>query len=108
MPAKIHSTSCSQPWKKCKILKPFQQEKLETDSSCLAPEQLLTSRERPKSAPYLRLKIVEGGPFDFKKFPKKNFFGNVIFEQCRSAEKCKRRDPLGFFDIHCVAKYRNK
>ena len=67
----------------------------------------LTSRERPKSAPYLRLKIVRGGPFDFEKFPKK-IFKNVIFEQFHSAEKCKRGDPLGFFDIHCVAKYRNK
>ena len=41
-----------------------------------------------------------------KKFPKKIF--NEIFEQCHSAEKCKRGDPLRFFDIHCVAKYRNK
>ena len=30
-----------------------------------------------------------------------------IFEQCHSAKKCKR-DLLGFFHIHCVAKYRNK
>ena len=37
----------------------------------------------------------------------KKFF-NEIFEQCNSAEKCKRGDPLQFFDIHCVAKYRNK
>ena len=29
-----------------------------------------------------------------------------MFEQCYSAEKCKRGDPLGFFDIHCVAKCR--
>ena len=28
---------------------------------------------------------IKGGPFDFKKFPK-NFFENVIFEQCHSAE----------------------
>ena len=35
------------------------------------------------------LKKIEGGPFgDMKKFPK-NFF-NEIFEQCHSAEKCKR------------------
>ena len=40
-----------------------------------------------------------------KKFPKKIFI--EIFEQCHSAEKCKR-DFLRFFDIHCVAKYRNK
>ena len=42
----------------------------------------------------------------WKNFPKK--FKNEIFEQCHSAKKCKRGDPLGFFDIHCVAKCRNK
>ena len=42
-----------------------------------------------------------------KKFPKK-IFKNEIFEQSHSAEKRKRGDPLQFFDIHCVAKYRNK
>ena len=89
--------------------------------------QRKTSRERPKSAPHLRLKIEKGGPFglcetpasckneiklkggpfgDMKKFPQ-NFF-NEIFEQCHSAEKCKRGDTLRLFDIHCVAKYRNK
>ena len=48
---------------------------------------------------------MKGGPFgDMKKFPK-NFF-NEIFEQCHSAEKCKRGDPLRFFDIHCVAKHQ--
>ena len=41
-----------------------------------------------------------------KKFSK-NFF-NEIFEQCHSAEKFKKGDPLQFFDVHCVAKYRNK
>ena len=51
------------------------------------------------------LKKLKGGPFgDMKKFPK-NFF-NEIFEQCHSAEKCKRGDPLRFFDIHCVAKHQ--
>ena len=34
-------------------------------------------------------------------------FENEIFEQCHSAEICKR-GALGFFDIHCVAKYRTK
>ena len=48
---------------------------------------------------------MNGGPFgDMKKFPK-NFL-NEIFEQCHSAEKCKRGDPLRFFDIHCVAKHQ--
>ena len=41
-----------------------------------------------------------------KKVPKKFF--NEIFEQCHSAENCKRGDHLQLFDIHCVAKYRNK
>ena len=50
------------------------------------------------------MKKIEGGPFgDFKKFPKK-FLKKVIFEQCHSAEKCKR----GVFYIHCVAKYRKR
>ena len=50
---------------------------------------------------------MKGGHFgDMKKFPK-NFF-NEIFEQCHSAEKCKRGDPLRFFDIHCVAKHQKK
>ena len=39
-----------------------------------------------------------------KKFPKKIFY--EIFEQCHSAEKCKRGEPLRFFDIHCVAKHQ--
>ena len=52
-------------------------------------------------------KKLKGGPFgDMKKFPKK--FLNEIFEQFHSPEKCKRGNPLRFFDIHCVAKYRNK
>ena len=85
--------------------------------------QAKTSRERPKSVLYLRLKIVKGGtpralwnsswlqnmkknwgePFgDLKKFPKKII--EMRFLNSHSAEKCKRGDPLGFFDIHCVAK----
>ena len=63
-----------------------------------------TSRERPKSALYLRLKIVKGGgePFgNLKKFPKKDLW---TVSQCRKME----RKPLGFFDIHCVGKCRNK
>ena len=76
--------------------------------------EILTSRERPKSALYLRLKIVkkgdplgfvklqlvakyekklQGGPLGIlKKFPEKTFPEkiNEIFELCQSAEKCKR------------------
>ena len=36
----------------------------------------------------------------------KKKFKIEIFDQCHSAENCKRGDPLGFFDIHCVAKYK--
>ena len=50
---------------------------------------------------------VKGDPSKIFKKLRENFF-NESFEQCHSAEKCKRGDPLGFFDIHCVAKYRNK
>ena len=50
---------------------------------------------------------MKGDPWEvFKKFRKN--FEKEIFEQCHSAEKCKWEDPLGFFDIPCVAKYRNK
>ena len=53
------------------------------------------------------LKNWRGDPLEtWKNFPKK--FLNEIFEQCHSAEKYKRGDPLRIFDIHCVAKYRNK
>ena len=87
--------------------------------------EMKTSRERPKSAPYLRLKIKKGDPSGFvklqlvakilkieggtlwrhEKISQKIFF-NEIFEQCHSAEKCKRGDPLRFFDVHCVAKHQ--
>ena len=70
----------------------------------------LRSQERPKSALYLRLekrkvfKIVKGGPFglfELQFLPKyeKNLKTD-IFEQCHSAENCKREDPLGFVNIH--------
>ena len=75
----------------------------------------LTSRERPKSAPYLRLKIVKSGTLralwnsswlqNMKKIEGGTLWGlekiykksvkNEIFEQCHSAEKCKRGDSLG-------------
>ena len=42
-------------------------------------------------------KKIKGGPLR-----------KEIFEQCHSAEKCKMADTSGFFDIHCVAKYRNE
>ena len=39
-------------------------------------------------------KKIEAGPLgDLEKFPKKNF-QNEIFEQCHSAEKCKRGEFL--------------
>ena len=61
-----------------------------------------TSRDRPKSAPYLRLKnscrtskcqsIGEFGTF-YEKNPKKS----------HNAEKTEREDHLGVFNIHSVA-----
>ena len=51
-------------------------------------------------------KIERGTLWRHEKISQKNF--NEIFEQCHSAEKCEKGDPLRFFDIHCVAKYRNK
>ena len=50
------------------------------------------------------LKKIEARPC--KNFEKKS--KNQIFEQCDSAEKCKRGDPLDFSNTHSVAKYRNK
>ena len=47
-----------------------------------------------------------GDPLETWKNFRKIFF--EIFEQCHSAEKCKRGDPLRFFDIHCVAKHQKK
>ena len=50
-----------------------------------------TRRERPKSAPYLRLKKRKKKFFGKKhEFLKKNFFQ----KKSHSAEKCKRGDPL--------------
>ena len=87
---------------------------------------LKTSRERPKSALYLRLKIVKEGPFglfetpvgctiwrklkgrpygDFKKFQK---FFKMRFSISVTVPKNVKGRPLGFFDIHCVAKRRKK
>ena len=52
---------------------------------------LQTRRERPKSAPYLRLKKRKKNFFGKKhEFLKKNFFQ----KKSHSAEKCKRGDPL--------------
>ena len=61
---------------------------------------------------YLRLKFVQGGPLgNYEKLKGDLWeilkFFNEIFEQCHSAQKCERGDPLGFFEIR-VAKYRNK
>ena len=47
---------------------------------------------------------IEGGPFGNIKKIRKDF-EIEIFERCHSTENCERGDPLGFFDIHCVAKY---
>ena len=70
-----------------------------------------TSRERPKSAPYLRLKKTRKPPFlqlettkalKKLKIEKKNsdFFFDFfeVSGKSHSAEKCKKGDALGFFE----------
>ena len=70
-----------------------------------------TSRERPKSAPYPRLKktittflqLETTKALEKSKIEKKNFrfFFRKFFEvsgKSHSAEKCKRGDALGFFE----------
>ena len=47
-------------------------------------------------------KKLKGGPFGLCETP----VGCKMLLQCHSAENCKRGDPLGFLDIHCVAKYK--
>ena len=44
----------------------------------LNAKQIQTRRERPKSAPYLRLKNIQGTTIG--KIWKKKFFKNIIFE----------------------------
>ena len=39
-------------------------------------------------------------------FLKKKNFDFFHFRNCRSVEKCKRGDPLGFINIYSVAKYQ--
>ena len=65
-----------------------------------------TSRDRPKSAPYLRLK-------NSKRTSKcqsigENFYEKNFFLKSHNAEKTEREDPLGFFNIHSVAKIQKK
>ena len=81
-------------------------------------KQYSTSRQRPKSALYLRLKrrevfkIVKGGPFGLFETPvlwkirkKLNFFGEKVsknlkmrfLKKCHSAEKCTRGTFWHFF-----------
>ena len=59
----------------------------------------LTRGERLKSALYLRLKKHK--TLFWKKLKLLNFFGKC----CIVPKKCKRGDPLGFINIHSVAKY---
>ena len=54
-----------------------------------------------------KFKKIEGGTlWRHEKISQKIFL--MRFLNSVTAEKCKRGDPLQFFDIHCVAKYRNK
>ena len=87
-----------------------------------------TSRERPKSALYVRLKmrevhkIVKGGPFGLFETPvlwkirkKLNFFGEKVSKNLKmrflnsvTVPKNVQGGLFGIFCIHSVAKYRNK
>ena len=72
----------------------------------------ITSRDRPKSAPYPRLKNSKKTSkcqvFSFTVLENRKFFGKKWTEwrakvsQCRKTE---RGDPLRFFKIHSVAKH---
>ena len=71
------------------------------------PKKNETSRDRPKSAPYLRLKnskrtsicqsIGELGTLLWKK---------ILEKKSHNAEKTERVDPLGVFNNHFVAKHQ--
>ena len=65
---------------------------------------IITSRDRPKSAPYLRLKYS-------KKTSKCQSIGELgtllwkkIWKKSHNAEKTENEDPLGLLNIHFVAK----
>ena len=68
----------------------------------------ITSRDRPKSAPYLRLK-------NSKRTSECQSIGefgwNLLWKKCwkksHNAEKNEREDILGFFNIHSVAEPKN-
>ena len=70
-----------------------------------ATGQNRTSRERPKSALYLRLKNVKGGLFGFCETPAGGKIWKKWIEQCHSVEKCKWGDPLGFVKLQLFWKY---
>ena len=79
-----------------------------------------TSRDRPKSAPYPRLKNsrkTSKCQVLFYSTRKSKFFEKKIFEKNYSKKwtknltmpkKTERGDPLGFFNIHSVAKHQKK
>ena len=61
-----------------------------------------TRRERLNSAPYLSLKKRK--TFFWNKTC--NFWKKIFFQKkSHSAKKCRRGNPLGFINIHSVAKY---
>ena len=77
-----------------------------------------TSRDRPKSAPYLRLKktrklvclqLEKTKALKKLKIEKKIRFFSIFFEvsgKSHSAEKCKRGALWDFLNMHSVAKYQ--
>ena len=95
------------------------QSPIQTKDKYHSLKNFTTSKERPKSAPYLRLKktrkrkplFLQLGttkPLKKLKIEKKNskFFFRNFFEVSGSAEKCKRGTHWDFLYIHSVAKYQ--
>ena len=61
-----------------------------------------TSRDRPKSAPYLMFKNSKRTSI---KVPKYSLLQNPIFLKSHNVEKTES-EPLGFFNIHYAAKFQ--
>ena len=64
-----------------------------------------TSRERPKSAPYLRLKNSKRT----SKCQSIGELGTLLRKKIENVSQCRKKlkgGPLGFFNIHSVGKYQ--
>ena len=63
-----------------------------------------TNRNRPKSAPYLRLKIAKG----LQSLQVLQHTKKLSEKSLTMLKKTERGDPLGFFNIHSIAKFQKK